>query len=134
MPDGPLSADNVDTVVKSFFAAHKQVYGHAFADQLVEIITLRVVGSTVTDTLKLPKLLKGGRANPEEAKLYVRETVFDDGKSYSTPRFARVKLLADDRVDGPALIVQQNSTTLIPPGYVASVLSHGDMRVARSSI
>jgi N-methylhydantoinase A len=134
MPDGPLSADNVGNVVKSFFVAHKQVYGHAFEDQLVEIITLRVVGSAATDTLQLQQLPKGGRPNPEEAKLYVRDTVFDDGKSYSTPRFARAKLLADDHVVGPALIVQENSTTLVPPGYVASVLSHGDMRVARGTI
>ena len=40
-------------------------------------------------------------------------------------------LLADDVVSGPALIVQHNSTTLVPPGYSASVLSHGDMRIAR---
>ena len=133
MPEGPLGPDNVKAVIRNFFEAHKQVYGHAFEDQLVEIITLRVVGSSATDTLKLPELAKGGRTNPDEAKLYVRETVFDDGKPYATPRFARAKLLADDKVSGPALIVQHNSTTLVPPGYVASVLSHGDMRVARLS-
>ena len=133
MPEAPLGPDNVKTVIRSFFETHKQVYGHAFEDQLVEIITLRVVGSSATDTLKLPELAKGGRTNPDEAKLYVRDTVFDDGKPYATPRFARTKLLADDKISGPALIVQHNSTTLVPPRYVASVLSHGDMRVARLS-
>jgi N-methylhydantoinase A len=133
MPEGPLGPDNVNAVIRSFYEIHKQVYGHAFEDQLVEIITLRVVGSSATDTLKLPELAKGDRANPDAAKLYVRETVFDDGKAYATPRFDRAKLLADDKVSGPALIVQHNSTTLVPPGYVASVLSHGDMRVARLS-
>jgi len=44
---------------------------------------------------------------------------------------AGAKLLAEDVVSGPALIVQHNSTTLVPPGYSASVLSHGDMRIAR---
>ena len=53
--------------------------------------------------------------------------------AYATPRYDRAKLLADDTISGPALIVQHNSTTLVPPGYVASVLSHGDMRVARLS-
>ena len=134
MPEGPLTAENIGFVIKSFYDAHKQVYGHAFEDQSVEIITLRVVGSSATETLKLPDLPKGGRVNPSEAKLYVRETVFDDGAAHPTPRFARQKLLAEDRVEGPALIVQHNSTTLVPPGYVASVLSHGDMRVARGSI
>ncbi len=134
MPEGALGATNVGAVVKSFYDAHKQVYGHAFEDQLVELITLRVVGSAATDTLKLPDLPRGGRVDPAEAKLYVRDTVFDDGVAYPTPRYARAKLLADDRVVGPALVVQHNSTTLVPPGYVASVLSHGDMRVARGSV
>jgi N-methylhydantoinase A len=131
MPDGPLDEGNVHSVVKSFFDVHKQAYGHAFEDQLVEIITLRVVGSAATEMLKLPELAHGGRANPKTAELYIRNTVFDDGKAVPTPRYDRAKLLADDVVSGPALIVQHNSTTLVPPGYSASVLSHGDMRIAR---
>ena len=134
MPDGALNAGNVGAIVKSFYDAHKQVYGHAFEDQLVEVITLRVVGSAATETLKLPDLPRGGRTDPADARLYVRDTVFDDGVANPTPRYARGKLLADDRVAGPALIVQHNSTTLVPPGYVATVLSHGDMRVARGSV
>ena len=53
------------------------------------------------------------------------------GKAVATRRYDRAKLLADDVVSGPALIVQHNSTTLVPPGYSANVLSHGDMRIAR---
>lgn len=134
MPDEPLDESNVGAVVTNFFNSHKQVYGHAFEDQLVEIITLRVVGSAATETLKLPELAKGGRANPKTAELYTRDTVFDDGKAVPTPRYDRTKLLADDVIKGPALIVQHNSTTLVPPGYIANVLSHGDMRVARAQI
>jgi len=134
MPDAPLSAANIGLVVKNFFAVHKQNYGHAFEDQMVEIITLRVVGAATTETLKLPDLPKGGRVNPDDARLYVRDTVFDDGSTHPTPRYHRGTLLADDRIAGPALIVQHNSTTLVPPGYVAAVLSHGDLRVARGAI
>jgi N-methylhydantoinase A len=131
MPEAPLSAGNVGALIKSFFDAHKQVYGHAFEDQSVEIITLRVVGSSATETLKLPDLEIGARKNPKAAELYVRDTVFDDGRRMATPRFDRGKLMAQDQISGPALVVQHNSTTLVPPGYVATVLSHGDMRVAR---
>jgi N-methylhydantoinase A len=41
-------------------------------------------------------------------------------------------LLDGDTVNGPALIVQHNSTTLLPPGYRATVLSHGDMHIVRT--
>jgi N-methylhydantoinase A len=132
MPKEPLSKKNIGTVIKSFYAAHKQVYGHAFEDQLVEIITLRVVGSAKVDTLKLPNLKKGNRTNPKDAQLYVRDTVFDDGKSVKTPRYDRGKLLAGDKITGPALIVQHNSTTLVPPKYKALVMGHGDIVLNRS--
>jgi N-methylhydantoinase A len=131
MPKEPLSKKNIGTVIKSFYDAHKQVYGHAFEDQLVEIITLRIVGSAEVETLKLPNLKKGNRSNPAKAKLYVRETVFDDGKSVKTPRYDRGKLLAGDKITGPALIVQQNSTTLVPPKYKAVVMGHGDIVLSR---
>ena len=131
MPAEALHAGNIAIVTRSFYDAHQQVYGHAFADQMVEAVTLRVVASAAVETLKLPKLAKGDRKNPADAQLYIRTTVFDDGKPTPTPRYARGKLLDGDSITGPALIVQHNSTTLVPPGYLASVLAFGDIRVAR---
>ena len=34
-------------------------------------------------------------------------------------------------ITGPALIVQHNSTTLVPPSYSAKVLGHGDIHIAK---
>jgi N-methylhydantoinase A len=132
LPAEALSPDNIGVAIRNFYAAHKQVYGHAFEDQLVEVVTLRVVASADVDTLRLPDLPKGGRSDPGEARLYVRDTVFDDGTKLPTPRYQRSKLLDGDTVNGPALIVQHNSTTLLPPGYRATVLSHGDMHIVRT--
>ena len=132
MPDGPLTTDNVKTVIRNFFDAHKQVYGHAFEDQLSEMITLRVIASAEVETLTLPDLAHGGRTDPAEALLYTRDTTFDDGTTAPTPRYDRTKLLRDDVVTGPAIIIQHNSTTLVPPGFRATTLRHGDLRIARS--
>ncbi|MEO1681024.1 MAG: hydantoinase/oxoprolinase family protein [Pseudomonadota bacterium] len=132
MPDGPLTPENKQAVIDSFFDVHKETYGHAFRDQITEGVTLRVVASAAVDTLRLPDLATGGRANPSGALLYERETVFDDGAPVSTPRYDRMQLIADDTVSGPAIITQHNSTTIVPPGYAATVLGHGDMRIARA--
>ena len=83
-----------------------------------------------TDSL-IPRLQAITGSNPD-ALLYVRDTIFDDGKRTPTPRYRRVSLLDGDVVTGPALIVQHNSTTLLPSGYHATVLSHGDMRIVRA--
>ncbi len=61
----------------------------------------------------------------------MRETVFDDGVAIPTPRYSRAKLLDGDIITGPAMIVQHNSTTLLPPGYHAKVLPHGDLHIIR---
>ena len=58
--------------------------------------------------------------------------VFDDGEALETPRYQRAKLLADDTIAGPALVIQHNSTTVVPPGYLATVLEYGDMHIERA--
>ena len=132
LPDDALTPANVGLAIRNFYAAHRQVYGHAFEDQSVEVVTLRVVASADVESLRLPDLPNGGRTDPAEARLYVRETIFDDGSAVPTPRYQRSKLLDGDIVNGPALVVQHNSTTLLPPSYRAVVLSHGDMHIARA--
>ena len=131
VPDGPLNETSAKAVIDHFYDAHKQVYGHAFRDQSCEMVTVRLIATVAVDTLALPKLGKGGRRNPEDAVMYTRRTIFDDGSSLDTPRYQRGKLLADDIVEGPALIIQHNSTTLVPPKWVARVAAHGDIVIAK---
>lgn len=131
IPDGPLNETSAGAVIDHFYDVHRQVYGHAFRDQSCEMVTVRLIATVAVDTLTLPKLEKGGRRNPEDAVMYTRRTVFDDGSSLDTPRYQRGKLLADDTVEGPALIIQHNSTTLVPPDWVARVATHGDIVIAK---
>lgn len=132
VPKGPFDRSAAETVIDNFYNAHKLVYGHAFRDQAVEIITLRLIATVEVDKLTLPALSRRGETNPKDAVMYVRPTTFDDGATRDTPRYAREKLQAEDRVEGPALIMQHNSTTVIPPGYAASVMAHGELIVRRS--
>lgn len=132
MPDGKVDAGNAKLIIDSFYEEHKKIYGHAFRDQACELITLRLVATIAVETLSLPELANGSRENPDEARLYSRRTVFDDGQAHDTPRYQREKLLADDRISGPAVVIQHNSTTIVPPGYVAQVMRFGDMLIRRN--
>ena len=61
--------------------------------------------------------------------LYRRATTFDDGRTYETPRFDRSKLKAGQHIDGPAIVIQTDSTTIVPPGYEATVAQSGNLHV-----
>lgn len=132
MPDEPLTTKNVQTVIDNFYDVHKQQYGHAFKDQITEAITVRVIASADVEKLQLNTLEKGGNTNPEYAHLYNRDTIFDDNKAVSTPRYARAKLKSGDMINGPAVVTQHNSTTIIPPDYTATVLEVGDILIAKN--
>ena len=133
VPAGRFTAETAQEVARRFLTVHRTEYGHAFEDQAVQTVTLRVIGSSASETLKLPPLEKGGRRNPSDAALYARMTTFDDGQTIQTPRFDRMKLRAQDVVAGPAVIVQQSSTTIVPPGFEAVVMKLGDLVIARAA-
>jgi N-methylhydantoinase A len=132
MPNEPLTTKNVQVVIDNFYNVHKQQYGHAFKDQITEAITVRVVASADVEKLQLNKLEKGGSKNPEYAHLYNRDTVFDDNKAVSTPRYDRGKLKSGDTISGPAVVTQHNSTTIIPPDYTATILEVGDILIEKN--
>jgi len=46
-----------------------------------------------------------------------------------TPRYDRGKLQAGHEISGPAVILQHNSTTLVPPGYRARVSDFGNIHI-----
>lgn len=133
IPEGQLDEATLSMIAGRFHDIHLIEYGHSFPENTVELITLRVISTGQTPTLKLPELASGERMNPEKAVMYVRETVFEvDGEIrwLQTPRYDRTKLLANDIVMGPAIIVQRDSTTLVPPEWQATVSTNGTLFVA----
>ena len=129
MPEAPLSVENCHVVIDNFHHQHTLDYGHAFEDTPVETITLRVIGTAKTDPVAWSPLKTGTGRNPAAARLYARPTTFDGGATVETPRYDRTKLRAGQVIDGPAIVVQHDSTTLIPPGYEAIVSEYGNLHV-----
>ena len=129
MPDGPVTQANKATIVESFHARHQLDYGYSYPGQEVEVITLRAIGTAAVPRIEIPKVERTDGSSPDRALMFVRATTFDDGRTLETPRYDRRKLLAGDRVEGPAILVQHDSNTLVPPGYVADLLDYGNIRI-----
>lgn len=130
--DGPVTAANVQDIVASFHEQHRLDYGYAFEDGEVELITVRVIGAEDVAPLKVARLEKANGMAVDGARLYSRPTTFDDGATVDTPRFDRDALKAGHRVPGPALVIQHNSTTLVPPAYVADVTEYGSLHIHKA--
>jgi N-methylhydantoinase A len=132
LPDGKVTMANLGDVVTGFHQQHRLDYGYHFDDGEVELITIRVIGREDVVPLKVARIDKANGQAIADAVLYSRPTTFDDGVTVETPRYDRGRLKAGHRVAGPAILIQHNSTTLLPPGYVAEVAEFGNLHVRRT--
>lgn len=132
VPAGRLSLESLKDIAESFHVQHHLDYGYNYPQSAVELITLRAIGVAQAGGMQVPEIKKAnGSALPEDAMICTRPTTFDDQRTLETPRFNRTRLRAGDVIKGPAILVQKDSTTLVPPGYKAEMLDYGSTRVSR---
>ena len=80
-------------------------------------LSVRAVGVTPKPQLKRHEL-NGAGAKPRAS----RAVHFDSsGSAVDTPLYVRDDLPAGARLDGPAIVDQLDSTTVVPPGWRAEV-------------
>ena len=94
----------------------------------MEAVNLRL--AAVGDIAKpaLRRLQPGD--DPQTARKSVRQVYFAEEGSYvDCPIFDRYKLGAGCRVDGPAIVEEMDSTTLVHPGYGARVDPFGNLLI-----
>ncbi|MFT9090302.1 MAG: hydantoinase/oxoprolinase family protein [Gluconacetobacter sp.] len=127
--DDDLTQAILEEISEDFHRIHQRDYGYAYRDAEVELISLRAIGIAAMPLLAVPRIAGQDGTSPQRALAYVRPTVFDDGRTCDTPRYDRTRLRAGDRIMGPAILIQHNATTLVPPGYVAEMLEHGNTRL-----
>jgi N-methylhydantoinase A len=112
-----------------FEVEHRRRYGFEL-DSPIEIATLRVVGRGVTPDLP-PAPRETGEASLEDA-LDRHEAVVFDGEPQQTPIYERDHLRTGHVIDGPAIVVQDDSTVVIEPGYAGTVDEYANIIISAS--
>ena len=128
----PLVAEHVLAAQADFHTAHERVYGYARAGQPVEFVNFR---ATHSYPLPRPRLLEPGGTHRalSTAQLGERRAYFAPAGFIPTPIFDRSRLPLDTRLEGPVIVEQPDTTTVIPPGYAAIVERSGNLRIRRLS-
>jgi N-methylhydantoinase A len=128
---GLFDRRDVDGIKQRFDDVHYLRYGTSAPSEEAEIVSLR---ATVTGVLTKPRLehiSRGGRVPPASANSGTRAAYFSElGKTVKTRTFARAKLRAGNRIDGPALIEEYASTTVVLPGDRLRVDDFGNLVIA----
>jgi len=115
-------------IKRAFDAMHAQRYGTSAPGEPAEIVSLR---STVTGALSKPRLnaIRRGHAVPERGAMRGQRPVHFDGRFRTTSIYDRARLLAGNRIDGPAVIEEYASTTVLWPGDRLDVDRYGNLHI-----
>jgi N-methylhydantoinase A len=119
-PEGVVGAQELAAVWARFHKAHEREYGHAFVGSPVEIVNLRVVG--IGQMPKIAKLTAPEGTTFDDARVRSGQCVFRiDGelRAFETSFYRRHLLPVGKVFAGPAIVLQKDSTTVIPPGCSA---------------
>jgi N-methylhydantoinase A len=129
VPDGVLNADAVRRMLADFEVAYQRNYGVTIPGAEVEVVTWSVTVSSAAAAVT-PATLPPSAATP----LPIGTRPVWDPATGQTLAFAqhwRFDLPPGARLAGPALVVEHETTTLVPPGWTAQVDSLGHLHLQR---
>jgi len=126
LPGQQLIVNDIARVAVDFNAAHLTQYGHRMDDP-VEIVTLRVSAVGLLPRPSLPTIARGTGNTRSALKGHrlVYQSVLDRTVDYAV--YDHGRLLGGDRVDGPAIIEEASSTTILHAGDVMTVGEYGEL-------
>jgi N-methylhydantoinase A len=121
-----LAHGDRDSIATAFHAAHRRVYGHATEANEVWLKELRVhlSGAIPRPPMRAVRI-EAAAAEPES-----RRDIRLFGRTVEAAILSRAALVGGDVVQGPAILNQMDTTTLIPPGWQASLAPSGALIVS----
>jgi N-methylhydantoinase A len=111
-----------------FHRAHERLYTFALPDTPVEIVNFQLTGHRAVPTPAIARL-PDGRPTPEEARKADRRVDFDADGEHTCAIYQRELLPAGFATDGPAVIEEASSTTLVHPGQRVAVDEWGNLLI-----
>jgi N-methylhydantoinase A len=131
---GALTSDAMRKARARFDERHAQIHGHAAEDRPVEIVSYRLrVRVPVPKYRPVAEKAVKSRSAPRSAIKGTRIVYFDAKAGTETALYERDRLPPGARLYGPAIIEQLDATTVVPPGWSATVDGFKNLILARTS-
>jgi N-methylhydantoinase A len=124
--EAELRARGVAVLTDQFDAEHEQLFTFKLGDGHEILMIRAVVGAAVT--LKADITIPQGTGDVSGAVIH-QSRFFYEGQWHEAAIFDRSGLGASDVITGPAIVSEMDSTTVVLPGYSATVDSVGNLLI-----
>jgi N-methylhydantoinase A len=130
-PDGEVTEAHKRPIKSAFDDLHRRTYGASAPEEDAELVTLRLVAEVPVPHLRLPRIAPGHVADARIGRRPLYDLAlaeFADADVYD-----RARLGAKDRIAGPAIVEQYDSTTVVLAGQTLSVDEFGNLVIAEEA-
>ena len=114
-------------IKRLFDAAHELRYSHSAPDESADIVSLRVSAIGRLAKPQFPQIARGELSPTAEAHRGARAVTFERSGTVDATVYDRAKLLHGNTIEGPAIIEEPASTTVIEPGDRVTVDAFGHL-------
>lgn len=127
--DGQLSEEDLALWQEDFHRYYERIYGYSAREMAIIVTTVSVTGASPAPPLPMEPIAEGA-PDPSPEAVELRTPVHLEGQPIEdVPFLARDRLLAGNRIAGPAVIDDGLSTTLVPGGYTAVIDRFGGIAI-----
>jgi N-methylhydantoinase A len=128
LPGFKVKKEDVSRIRDEFDKTHEKSYGHSAPGEPVQAVNIRVRAVIKIPKPRLPELEKSNQAPEPSGRRKVRF-----GKEWiETAVYERKQLCSGQKIDGPSVIEETESTTLVGPGWRMEVDKWGHMHLKKS--
>jgi len=133
VPAGPVTQGLLQQLIQMFHREHRRLYSYDLPNAPVELVNLRVTAIGSLPKLQ-PQVVNTSRDDLMAACTETRPVYFDQVAGFvETPCYARQRLSPGMTFDGPAIVDQDDATTVIYPYFRAWVDPAGNLILSRGA-
>lgn len=123
--DGPIVQASLESLVEGFESAYEQIYGLRISDCDVEVVTWSVTVSTQPQAAKSIALPPSIQQREASSTRSVWEPALGEQRPFGL--HWRFDMQTREHITGPALVAEDETTIVIPAGWVARLDEEGHL-------
>ena len=131
-PLGEITEATMHNIWEEFHKAHELEFGHCFRDSKIELVNIKLSAVGTTEKIQEPTYPEGTQSSLSTCKSLFR--VNGKMESFEATIYDRWSIPVDTPLDGPAIICQKDTTTLVPPGCTFTNFANGCIEIDTSSL
>ncbi len=126
-----LTHAHVSEAGERFHVEHEREYGYSDRGHGLEVVSVRAFGRAEVEKPE-PASEALVQQGPDDAAIGV-QSAWLDGEQHEAPVYDRALLQPGVEISAPAIIVEESSTTVVPPGTRVRLDEFGNLRMLTAS-